>query len=191
LDCTCPQAPNFPYNGAVLESYEFRRFQTSANPFWSPLRFPGQYFDSETDLFENWNRYYDSAAGRYLQPEPMLQDPKWVADKAKEGMSTPAYSYANNNPLHFIDPAGLQTCPPGSSCEGCTLTSVGGEECWVCPAGKSPRGGMPLCPNRCAAVKTMCIEECLHELPTNDRCSQSAPFLKCVAECMVKNGCNG
>lgn len=58
-------------------------------------------------MFENWNRYYDPNIGRYLQPEPMLQDPKWVAARPKEGMSTPAYSYANNNPLHFTDPTGL------------------------------------------------------------------------------------
>ena len=55
-DCTCPQYPNFPYNGVVMEGYEYQRFQPAAVPFWTPLRFPGQYADAETDLFENWNR---------------------------------------------------------------------------------------------------------------------------------------
>ena len=66
---------NTTSQGVVLEGYEYQRYQTGAQPFWTPLRFPGQYHDAETDLFENWNRYYDPSIGRYLQPEPMLQNP--------------------------------------------------------------------------------------------------------------------
>jgi RHS repeat-associated protein len=58
----------------VLEAYEFRRFQTGANAFWTPLRFSGQYFDSETDLFENWNRYYSASIGSYFRADPLPHD---------------------------------------------------------------------------------------------------------------------
>jgi len=34
------------------------------------LRFPGQYYDSETGLNYNWHRYYSSSTGRYLRTEP-------------------------------------------------------------------------------------------------------------------------
>ena len=81
-----------------------------ASPSWLPLRFPGQYHDAETDLFENWNRYYDPFIGGYLSPEPLLQDPRWVRRMAKRGYSTPTYAYAGNNPIHFVDPDGLQQC---------------------------------------------------------------------------------
>jgi len=58
------------------------------------LRFPGQYFDEETGLHYNWNRYYDPAIGRYLRLDP-----------AEDGLNL--YVYAGNNPNVFIDPEGL------------------------------------------------------------------------------------
>ncbi|RKH72391.1 RHS repeat-associated core domain-containing protein [Corallococcus aberystwythensis] len=85
------------HTGAAMEGYEYQRYQTGAQPFWTPLRFAGHYYDAETDLFENWNRYYDPSVGRYLQPEPMLG---WGPS------ALPAYAYALNNPMAYADPNG-------------------------------------------------------------------------------------
>ena len=35
------------------------------------LRFPGQWFQSEEGLHQNWMRDYDPTTGRYVQADPM------------------------------------------------------------------------------------------------------------------------
>ncbi|WP_405720908.1 DUF6531 domain-containing protein [Streptomyces sp. NBC_01537] len=42
---------------------------------YTPLRFPGQYFDAESGLHYNFHRYYDPATARYLSPDPLGLSP--------------------------------------------------------------------------------------------------------------------
>jgi len=64
----------------------------------NPIRFQGQYFDEETGLHYNRNRYYDPDTVRYLS-----QDSVGLAG----GINL--YRYAPN-PISWIDPLGLTAC---------------------------------------------------------------------------------
>jgi len=92
-----------------MAGYEYQRFQSGAQQFWTPLGFPGQYHDAETGLFQNWNRFYDPSIGRYLEPEPLLASTGFIAAQIGTGYVPGIYSYARSNPLAFQDPTGLCT----------------------------------------------------------------------------------
>lgn len=60
------------------------------------LRFPGQYFDKETNLHYNYYRDYDPQTGRYVQSDPI---------GIEGGINT--YAYVDSDPLALVDPFGL------------------------------------------------------------------------------------
>ncbi|MBI9089153.1 MAG: RHS repeat protein [Desulfobacterium sp.] len=85
--------------GTVVWAADYRPFgevDITTAAVENNLRFPGQYYDSETGLHYNWNRYYDPKIGRYSTPDP-----------AGINGGIDLYLYANCNPLRDYDYEGL------------------------------------------------------------------------------------
>ncbi|MGW4383992.1 DUF6531 domain-containing protein [Kitasatospora sp. NPDC004531] len=73
---------------------------------YTPLRFPGQYYDPETRLHYNVSRYYDPETARYTSPDPLGLGPAPNPD---------AYV---GNPHTWTDPLGLSAHPTVPSTRG-------------------------------------------------------------------------
>jgi RHS repeat-associated protein len=79
------------------------------------LRMPGQYFDVESGLFYNINRYYNPEIGRYISSDPIGID---------GGLNT--FSYAEQNPVNSSDPSGLAPTDVCRASYISTCTAIGG-----------------------------------------------------------------
>jgi len=103
-------------NGTVVWSWDGEAFGSTppnANPsgtgsFTFNLRFPGQYFDVETNLNQNAYRDYDPSTGRYVESDPL----------GFGGGQLSTYAYALGNPITYSDPTG--------NCPWCLGAAIGG-----------------------------------------------------------------
>ncbi|MBS0661392.1 MAG: putative Ig domain-containing protein, partial [Verrucomicrobia bacterium] len=96
-------------NGTVVWSARYEAFgrlaATGSAALTNNLRGSNQYFDAESGLHYNLQRYYDPVLGRYLQSDPL---------GVRGDINN--YAFANNAPLQMVDPEGTQAqscdCPP-------------------------------------------------------------------------------
>jgi RHS repeat-associated protein len=91
-------------------------------------RFPGQWFQTEAGLYQNWMRDYDPTTGRYIEADPL-----GLVDGAS------VYGYAGGNPERYVDPRGEMAgaacaipglCPAAvyAIVEGCVAVGIGAYE---------------------------------------------------------------
>jgi RHS repeat-associated protein len=95
--------------GALLEEMSFDAWGQRRNADWTPMAglFKGSHERGFTnhehyDLFsliDMNGRVYDPVLGRFLSPDPFIQD-------MTDLQSLNRYSYCNNNPLSYTDPSG-------------------------------------------------------------------------------------
>ena len=96
-----------PFGGVHVAT----NFLTEGLPTTNPdLRFPGQWFQSESGLHQNWMRDYDPTTGRYMQADPL-----GLVDGAS------VYGYARQNSGRYVDPRGECVGPLAFGC----ITTVG------------------------------------------------------------------
>ncbi len=88
------------------------------------LRFAGQYFDGESGLYYNWNRYYSQALGRYITSDPFSVAEHvglWQASLGIPGeppLEINPFVYTANNPLTWIDLDGMKSTSAGGARSG-------------------------------------------------------------------------
>jgi RHS repeat-associated protein len=103
-----PRKVTKPATGQILWRWDTDPFGTvtpNQNPsgvgsFVYNLRFPGQYYQADTGVFDNHFRHYDPQTGRYIESDPI----------GLMGGSYSTYAYVGGNPVSFIDPLGLTQC---------------------------------------------------------------------------------
>ncbi|KZX85441.1 hypothetical protein A3715_03715 [Oleiphilus sp. HI0009] len=102
-------------SGATVWQANYNSFgqaHTQTNTVENNLRFPGQYYDAESGLHQNYFRDYDPELGRYIQSDPI---------GLAGGLNT--YGYAYQSPLVWVDPTGEfgVGAAVGAACAAATL----------------------------------------------------------------------
>jgi RHS repeat-associated protein len=94
-------------SGNSVESYRYSSYGEAYAPGESseassrssnPIRFTGQYFDSESDLYNMRAREYEPETGRFLETDPLQCD--------SGGSCGSTYVYVDDQPTVMTDPTG-------------------------------------------------------------------------------------
>ena len=116
-------------------------------------RFPGQWYQSESGLHQNWMRDYDPTTGRYIQGDPL-----GLVDGAS------VYGYALQRPTRYVDVLGLYTVR-------CIATSAGGVD--YEKSSEYSEGDRKICEYQCTRLDTgvsKTIRGCGRDLIGGDVC---------------------
>ncbi len=109
------------------------------------FRFPGQYFDAESDLYYNYFRYYNPGTGRYLREDPLnFTNVQIIKNNPYQHISYSlagqflfqyalmnpgflnVYKYTQNNPINWTDPEGNVAWVATGAVAGAVAGAAGG-----------------------------------------------------------------
>ena len=159
-------------------------------------RFPGQWFQLESGLHQNWWRHYDPTTGRYTQPDPL---------GFVDGPSV--YGYASLSPMEMVDPSGLRPLarpnptwsPPGPF--DVLIPGTPTQQQWtrMCVRAwndfiswlKPPTDDA----ERCRIAERKCRDQCIEYAmgpdvtPGIGGSDRPGHFRRCMRECMANEGC--
>ncbi|MDQ6799856.1 MAG: hypothetical protein M3041_03365 [Acidobacteriota bacterium] len=89
------------FNGDIAEQIEYDEFgnvTNDTNPGFQPFGFAGGLYDRDTKLVRFGTRDYDAQVGRWTATDPVRF----------EGGDLALYTYANQDPINWLDPTGLR-----------------------------------------------------------------------------------
>lgn len=89
-------------NGNIVNSYtydEWGNILSKTEGISNPIKYAGEYFDEESELYYLRARYYDPATSRMLTRDTYEGD-------ITNPLSLNFYTYCSNNPLIYVDPSG-------------------------------------------------------------------------------------
>jgi RHS repeat-associated protein len=111
--------------GSIVQSYSYSPFGkvTASTGESNPFQYAGRENDG-TGLYYNRRRYYVPEWGRFLSEDPL---------GLEGGLNR--YVYANNDPINWTDPDGLNPLPPGYNPK--TWRTLGTDE-YGTPSGSTP-----------------------------------------------------
>jgi RHS repeat-associated protein len=111
--------------GKLVESYRYSPYGESYGPGASgeaqdtelnPIRFTGQYLDSESDLYNMRAREYAPETGAFLQTDPLEAD--------SGALAVGAYVYVGDQPTVMTDPSGERGAMGAGWIANCFVSSV-------------------------------------------------------------------
>ncbi|RLD30171.1 MAG: hypothetical protein DRI70_01505, partial [Bacteroidetes bacterium] len=137
------QQVTWSWEGEAFGNTEAQDILTEVN-----LRFPGQYYDSETGEHYNWNRYFQPKLGRYLSSDPIGL-----------GGGGNTYGYTNANPINNLDSSGLScsqvySIPIGYSTNSTTSYGDWGDWSYTTHNLDGGSGPFPFFTLKCACART-------------------------------------
>jgi RHS repeat-associated protein len=173
---------------AGAETWEggFEPFGGDYSSAATPLRFPGQWFDStwngnkDVGLYYNVHRWYGAGVGRYGQADPAW-NPRYLGEVNH-------YAYAIDNPIRFTDFLGLavERC-----CRPSHLPLIGGAvlHCWVkTSTWQAGQQQNPNDPSRCPFFNSTVIADHSSERGADVRCEPVQDVdEKCVDHFLSEN----